>query len=91
MIATNELPSLADASAALSSRFVILRMTRSFYGNEDHGLTDRLPGELPRSCCGRSMAWTHCAHEGGCFQPKSGAELVDELEALGIANFNVCP
>ena len=46
-ILTNELPKLGDASGALGSRFILLLMTNSFYGREDHGLTDRLLTELP--------------------------------------------
>ncbi len=42
LILSNELPRLADASGALAGRFVVLILTRSFYGHEDHGLTNRL-------------------------------------------------
>ena len=38
LVLTNELPRLTDTSGALASRFIILVMTRSFYGNEDRGL-----------------------------------------------------
>lgn len=44
---TNEFPRLTDSSGALAGRFVILRLTQSFYGKEDTGLTDRLLNELP--------------------------------------------
>src|SRR5262249_17581739 len=47
VILTNELPRLGDASGALAGRFIVLRLTRSWYGQEDHRLTDRLLGELP--------------------------------------------
>jgi len=47
LILANELPRLTDSSGALSSRFVILQTRRSFYGEEDVNLTDRLMGELP--------------------------------------------
>lgn len=47
VIMTNEVPALADSSGALPSRFIVLRLTRSFYGDEDTGLTDRLLAELP--------------------------------------------
>lgn len=82
VIATNELPSLADASAALSSRFVILRMTRSFYGSEDHGLTERLLAELPSILLWAMDGLDKLRARGRLLQPQSGAELVDELEAL---------
>ena len=47
LILTNELPRLEEASGALASRFVLLRLTQSFYGREDHGLALRLESELP--------------------------------------------
>jgi putative DNA primase/helicase len=47
MIFANELQKLSDASAAIVSRFLMLRMTISFLGREDIGLADRLLGELP--------------------------------------------
>ena len=47
MLITNEVPRLADASGALASRMLILKLTRSFLGKEDRGLTGRLLAELP--------------------------------------------
>jgi putative DNA primase/helicase len=46
-ILSNELPSFADSSGAIASRFVILRMTKSFIGREDKDLEQRLMAELP--------------------------------------------
>ena len=47
LILTNELPRLTDASGALAGRFIILVLDQSFYGREDHGLSERLITELP--------------------------------------------
>jgi len=47
MILSNELPGLGDASGAIASRFIVLRLIRSFLGHEDHDLTDKLLAELP--------------------------------------------
>src|SRR5262249_58583007 len=41
-ILTNELPRLTDASTALPSRLLTLQLTRSWYGQEDTELTERL-------------------------------------------------
>ena len=46
MILTNELPSLNDGSGALAGRFIILMMTKSFYGQEDPTLSSKLLSEL---------------------------------------------
>ena len=48
MILTNELPRLSDASGAIVSRIILLHTTKSFYGREDHGLTDAILGRTPR-------------------------------------------
>ena len=47
MILTNEVPRFTDASGALASRFIVLVMTKSFFGEEDPGLTDVLLAEAP--------------------------------------------
>ena len=45
-ILTNELPRLTDASGAIASRFVILKLTESFLGREDKELDVKLADEL---------------------------------------------
>lgn len=47
MIVSNELPKLTDPSGAIASRFVFLKLNRSFLGREDPSLSDRLLQELP--------------------------------------------
>jgi putative DNA primase/helicase len=47
LIISNELPQLGDASGAIAARFIVLTMTRSFLGKENHALTDQLLEELP--------------------------------------------
>jgi putative DNA primase/helicase len=47
MLCSNELQKLSDASATIVGRFLVLRMTKSWLGQEDMGLLDRLLGELP--------------------------------------------
>ena len=82
LIMTNELPKLTDASGALAGRFVLLTMTRSFYGHEDHGLTARLLGELPGILNWAIEGW-HSLNERGFFaQPKSSEMAMQELEDL---------
>jgi putative DNA primase/helicase len=83
LILTNELPRLADASGALASRFIVLTMTKSFYGHEDLSLTDKLLGELP-SILNWSLAGLARLRDRGYFvQPASAAEAVQTLEDLG--------
>jgi putative DNA primase/helicase len=47
MILSNELPWFRDASGALANRMLMLVLTHSFAGREDHRLEPDLEGELP--------------------------------------------
>lgn len=82
MILTNELPRLSDASGALASRFIVLRLTESFYGREDHGLTDRLLRELPGILNWAIEGWQMLATQGYLPQPASANEDVQDLNDL---------
>ncbi|MHC8354464.1 phage/plasmid primase, P4 family [Pseudomonas sp. LB3P81] len=79
---SNELPKILDDSSALSSRFIILRLTKTFYGVEDTGLADRLLLELP-AILNWSLDGLERLNKRGYFQqPASAMELVKELEKL---------
>jgi putative DNA primase/helicase len=45
VVLSNELPKIADASGALASRFIILRLQESFLGREDTALAAKLAAE----------------------------------------------
>lgn len=79
---TNELPKIVDDSNALSSRFLVLRMTRSFFGMEDLGLADRLLEELPAILNWSLDGLERLKKRGAFRQPDSAMELVQELEDL---------
>lgn len=83
LILSNELPRLVDASGALVSRFIVLVMTNSFYGKEDHSLTDRLLKEMPGILNWSIAGWHRLYMRGHFQQPKSAAEAVQDLEDLG--------
>jgi putative DNA primase/helicase len=82
LILSNELPRIADVSGALASRFIVLILTRTFYGHEDHGLADRLLTELPGILNWSIAGWRRLAARGYFLQPESAAEAVSELEDL---------
>jgi putative DNA primase/helicase len=82
MVVSNELPRLADASGALASRFIILRLVNSFYGREDQGLTDRLLTELPGILNWAIAGLQRLRTRGYLVQPASATEAVQELEDL---------
>lgn len=82
MFLTNELPRLNDSSGALAGRFLILRLTQSFYGHEDHGLTDKLLAELPGILNWAIEGWQRLRERGHFVQPQSAAGAVQEIEDL---------
>jgi len=82
LILTNELPKLTDASGALASRFILLCLTRSWYGREDHELTDRLLEELPGILNWSIAGWQRLNERGHFVQPASAAEALQDLEDL---------
>lgn len=83
LILTNELPRLADTSGALAGRFIVLSLRESFYGREDHALTDKLMAELP-GILNWALDGLERLNARGCFlQPVSSEQAVQELEDLG--------
>lgn len=82
MLLTNELPRMTDASGALAGRFIILRLTESFYGREDIGLTDRLIAELPGILLWAIDGWMRLRERGHFIQPSSVADAVQDMEDL---------
>jgi putative DNA primase/helicase len=83
LILTNELPRVQDPSGALAGRMLTLRLTESFYGREDPGLTGRLLAELPGILLWAVEGWRRLRDRGHFRQPESGRELLDHLEDLG--------
>ncbi len=82
MVLTNELPRLADSSGALSSRFVLLVLSRTFYGREDPTLTDQLLAEAT-GILSWSLDGLDRLNQRGYFeQPAAGADALRQLEDL---------
>lgn len=82
LMATNELPHFSDASSALPSRFIIFRFLRSFIGQEDIGLTDRLLAELPGILMWALDGLQRLRRRGRLIQPESGKDLVQEFDEM---------
>ena len=82
MLLTNELPKLTDSSGALPGRMILLRLTQSWYGNEDTALTDRLLAELPGILLWAIAGWQRLRDRGHFVQPDAGKELIGELADL---------
>lgn len=82
VVMTNELPNMRDASGALTTRVILLRLTRSFRGREDKTLTDRLLRELPGILNWSIRGWQRLQERGAFVQPESGQELLDDLAEM---------
>jgi len=82
LLLSNELPRLADASSALPGRFIILRLTRSFFGEEDPGLLARLLPELPRVLHWALEGRRRLYGRGYFASPRSAFELHRQMEEL---------
>lgn len=82
VVVTNELPRLGDTSGALTGRLILLRFIHSFFGREDHTLTERLLTERTGILLWALEGWTRLQSRGRFVQPASGAKLLQELEDL---------
>ncbi len=82
LVLSNELPAFLDASGALASRFVVLRLTGSFAGREDLTLADRLLVELPGILRWALVGLERLRAHGRVVQPASAAALVQQFERL---------
>jgi len=82
MFLTNEFPRLTDASGALAGRFVILRLTESFFGKEDTGLTNRLLEELPGILNWAIEGWQRLRERGHFVLPSSVIDVAQQIEDL---------
>lgn len=80
---SNELPRLRDSSSALAGRFLVLRLTESFFGKEDTGLSGKLLAELPGILKWAMEGWKRLHERGRFVQPESVRDVVDQLEELG--------
>jgi putative DNA primase/helicase len=82
MILSNELPHLTDASGALPSRFIVLRFTNSWYGQEDPDLTNKLLVEVPGILLWALEGLKRLRERRRFVQPESALDLIRALEDL---------
>lgn len=82
VILSNELPRLNDASGALEGRMILLRLTESFLGREDKGLTKKLLAELPGILLWAIVGWDRLRRRGYFEEPGSVEDIRQELGDL---------
>ncbi len=83
VVLTNELPRFTDASGALASRFLLLRLKNSFLGCEQIDLTGKLTAELPGILLWAIAGWQRLHARGRFVEPSSTAEEATMLEDMG--------
>ncbi len=82
MFLTNELPKFNDSSMALAGRFLVLRLTQSFYGKEDTSLSDALNAELPGILRWAIDGWHRLRNRGHFLEPQSSRAAIQDIEDL---------
>jgi putative DNA primase/helicase len=82
VILSNELPRLTDSSGALASRFIMLILTRSFYGCENPDLTAQLCTDLPGIFNWALDGLERLRERGRFQQPGASEDAIRELEDL---------
>lgn len=82
LLLTNELPRFTDASGALAKRFIVLTLSKSFYGKEDPSLLGRLLPELPGILNWALDGLDRLRARGRFTEPASAREAIRELEDL---------
>jgi hypothetical protein len=69
-------------SGALASRFIVLLLTKTFFGREDQTLTGKLLTELPGILNWATEGWRRLSDRGYFVQPRSALDAVQQLEDL---------
>jgi putative DNA primase/helicase len=82
MVIANHLPGMNDPSGALGQRILALETSRSWAGQEDRHLTDRLFSELPGILVWSLAGWRRLQKRGYFRQPQSSQHLVQQYTCL---------
>ena len=82
VLVSNEIPRFTDSSGALASRFLILKFTRSFLGQEDTSLEDRLLKEIPGILNWALSGLDDLRDSGRFVTPDSSGEMGNEMNRL---------
>lgn len=75
---SNHIPVFGDASGALQGRFINFRWVKSWYGEEDHGLTGKLEKELP-GILNWALEGLDRLERNGKFTPNGEQEVLGQM------------
>lgn len=82
MIMSNELPDMRDSSGALAKRYLVLTLKKSWFGEEDVSLLERLKNELAGVSLWALEGLARLQQRGRFIQPTSSTETIEEIEAM---------
>lgn len=82
MMMSNELPDMRDSSGALTNRFLVLTLKKSWLGKEDPALFNRLRCELSGILLWALQGLTRLGERRYFIQPTSSTQTIEELEAM---------
>lgn len=82
MMMSNEIPDMRDASGALAKRYTVLTLTKSWFGQEDTLLSQRLRAELSGILLWALRGLARLKKRGKLRQPVSSFQTIADLEAM---------
>jgi putative DNA primase/helicase len=78
MLLTNSLPRMTDDTKAFFSRFLIIRLHKSFLGAEDPDLLDKLKAELPGIALWAMKGYRDLVDQRAFSEPQSSKDIRDD-------------
>ena len=81
-MAVNEMPRLTDASAAIRSRLIVIPYFKSYVGNEDFDLVDKLLAEIVGITNWALAGLADLKATGRLINPEAGKAILNEFEDL---------
>ena len=82
MVVSNDVPNIPDPSGALPSRGIFLKLSKSFFGQEDINLEAKLSSELPGILTSAIKNLQMLLKREKFIQPESGQRLLQRMTAL---------
>ena len=82
MFISNEVPEIVDQSGAFASRFIFLKLSKSFYDNEDTELENKLSLELPGILRLAIQHLQKLLERGRFIQPETGKTILKRMTSL---------
>jgi putative DNA primase/helicase len=83
IMASNEMPRLPDAAAALPTRLLVLQFTESYVGREDGTLHDRLMAEMPGILAWAVQGYAELCKLGRFPDNTATVDAVEEAKEIG--------